>query len=109
MAGVLSFGVKPPFLLVFYHSEISSVNRKRTIFKERVKKRPFLFTSKAKKVQIFFTDFFGIGKTYNVPGSKNDCWTLRLTPDYENFYYENLQINKKELFIFFTIPFIMLV
>ena len=50
-----------------------------------------LFTSKARKVQIFFTDFFGIGKTYNVPGSKKDCWTLRLTPDYENLYYENLQ------------------
>ena len=29
-----------------------------------------LFTSPAKKFNVFFTDFFGIGKTYNVPGSK---------------------------------------
>ena len=50
-----------------------------------------LFTSPAKKIQIFFTDFFGIGKTYNVPGSKKDCWTLRLNNDFENLYYENLQ------------------
>ena len=41
-------------------------------------------------MQIFFTDFFGIGKTYNVPGTKKDCWTLRLTPDYEDLYYKNL-------------------
>lgn len=50
-----------------------------------------LFTSPAKKVQMFFTDFFGIGKTYNVPGSKKDCWTLRLDNDFENLYYENLK------------------
>ena len=50
-----------------------------------------LFTSPAKKVQVFFTDFFGIGETYNIPGTKKDCWTLRLTPNYEDLYYENLQ------------------
>lgn len=50
-----------------------------------------LFTSPAKKVQIFFTDFFGIGKTYNIPGTKKNCWTLRLKSDYENLYYENLK------------------
>lgn len=49
-----------------------------------------LFTSPAKKVQLFFTDFFGIGKTYNVPGSKKDCWTLRLQSDFEKLYYDNL-------------------
>lgn len=49
-----------------------------------------LFTSPAKKVQLFFTDFFGIGKTYNVPGSKKDCWTLRLGSDFEKLYYDNL-------------------
>lgn len=49
-----------------------------------------LFTSPAKKVQLFFTDFFGIGKTYNVPGSKKDCWTLRLDSDFEKLYYDNL-------------------
>lgn len=50
-----------------------------------------LFTSPARKVQIFFTDFFGIGKTYNVPGTKKDCWTLRLNSNYEDLYYENLK------------------
>ena len=45
-----------------------------------------LFTSPAKKVQIFFTDFFGMDKTYNVPGAKKDCWTLRLESDYEKLY-----------------------
>ncbi len=49
-----------------------------------------LFTSPAKKVQLFFTDFFGIGKTYNVPGTKKDCWTLRLGSDFEQLYYDNL-------------------
>lgn len=49
-----------------------------------------LFTSPAQKVQIFFTDFFGIGKTYNVPGTKKDCWTLRLPENWEELYYENL-------------------
>lgn len=50
-----------------------------------------LFASTAKKVQIFFTDFFGIKETYNKPGSESDCWTLRLPENYEELYYENLQ------------------
>ena len=50
-----------------------------------------LFTSKAKKVQVFFTDFFGIPKTYNVPGSKENCWTLRLTGEFDKLYYDNLK------------------
>ena len=49
-----------------------------------------LFTSPAKKVQVFFTDFFGIGKTYNVPGTKKDCWTLRIPSEFERLYHENL-------------------
>lgn len=49
-----------------------------------------LFTSPAKKIQLFFTDFFGIGKTYNVPGTKKDCWTLRLNENFEKLYYDNL-------------------
>ena len=53
-----------------------------------------LFTSPAKKVQIFFTDFFGIGKTYNVPGTKKDCWTLRAPADFEWFYHDNLTKGK---------------
>jgi len=50
-----------------------------------------LFTSPAQKVQVFFTDFFGINKTYNVPGAKKDCWTLRLPDNWEDLYYENLK------------------
>ena len=49
-----------------------------------------LFTSPAKKIQIFFTDFFGIGKTYNIPGTKKDCWTLRAPADFEHLYCDNL-------------------
>lgn len=50
-----------------------------------------LFTSPAKKVQIFFTDFFGIGETYNVPGTKKGCWELRTPENFEDLYYENLK------------------
>ena len=50
-----------------------------------------LFTSPAKKIQIFFTDFFGIGETYNKPGSEKDCWSLRLPDKFEELYYENLK------------------
>ena len=50
-----------------------------------------LFTSPAKKVQIFFTDFFGIGKTYNHPGESKDCWELRVPENYDDLYYKNLK------------------
>ena len=50
-----------------------------------------LFTSAAQKVQIFFTDFFGIGETYNVPGTKKGCWELRVPENFEELYYENLK------------------
>ena len=50
-----------------------------------------LFTSPAKRIQFFFTDFFGIGKTYNKPGTTEGCWSLRLSSDFENQYYENLK------------------
>ena len=50
-----------------------------------------LFTSPAKRVQVFFTDFFGIGKTYNRPGTTEGCWSLRLPSGFEKIYYENLQ------------------
>ncbi len=49
-----------------------------------------LFTSPAKKIQIFFTDVFGIGKTYNKPGTKEGCWELRLPENFEDLYYQNL-------------------
>ena len=50
-----------------------------------------LFTSPAKRVQLFFTDFFGIGETYNKPGSEKDCWALRMPENFEDVYYKNLQ------------------
>lgn len=50
-----------------------------------------LFTSPAKRVQVFFTDFFGIGKTYNRPGETEDCWTLRMPDDIEGEYEKNLR------------------
>lgn len=50
-----------------------------------------LFTSPAKRVQVFFTDFFGIGKTYNRPGTTEGCWSLRVPNDFEDLYYDNLK------------------
>ena len=44
-----------------------------------------LFASKAENIQIFFTDFFNINETYNVPGTSGDKnWSLRLTDDFAN-------------------------
>lgn len=46
-----------------------------------------LFTSPAKRVQFFFADFWGLGKTYNRPGTTQGNWALRLGEDFENDYY----------------------
>jgi len=53
-----------------------------------------LFTSPAKTVQVFFTDFFGISKTYNVPGTEKGNWALRLPSKFENSYHKNLEKNR---------------
>ena len=50
-----------------------------------------LFTSPAKKVQMFFTTFLGIGKTYNKPGTTEGCWTLRIPENYDDLYWENVK------------------
>lgn len=50
-----------------------------------------LFTSPAKKIQMFFTTFFGIGKTYNLPGTTEGCWTLRIPENYEDTYWNNVK------------------
>ena len=43
-----------------------------------------IFASKAKNVQIFFTDFFKIKETYNTPGTSGDQnWSLRIPNTYE--------------------------
>ncbi len=50
-----------------------------------------IFASKAENLQIFFTDFFGIQETYNVPGTSGDKnWSLRIPNNFEEFYYNNL-------------------
>ena len=50
-----------------------------------------LFTSPAKRIQIFFSDFFGIGRTYNKPGTTDGCWKLRIPHNYEDIYEANLK------------------
>jgi len=47
-----------------------------------------LFTSPAKRVQIFFADFWGLGKTYNRPGTTQGNWSLRLGAEFEDGYYK---------------------
>ena len=47
-----------------------------------------LFASPAKRVQIFFTDLFGIAKTYNKPGTNEGNWEVRLGGDFEQEYYK---------------------
>ena len=44
-----------------------------------------IFASKAKNVQIFFTDFFQINETYNTPGTSGDQnWSLRLPNNFKD-------------------------
>ena len=47
-----------------------------------------LFTSPAKRIQIFFSDFWGTGKTYNRPGTINGNWATRLGENFEVDYYK---------------------
>jgi hypothetical protein len=47
-----------------------------------------LFTSPARRVQIFFADFWGMGKTYNRPGTTEGNWSLRIGSDFEKDYYD---------------------
>ena len=45
-----------------------------------------------KNIQISFMDFFGMGKSYNTPGTTGgDNWTLRLNPNYEETYHQSLE------------------
>ena len=47
-----------------------------------------LFASPAKRIQIFFSDFWGLGKTYNRPGTTQGNWALRLGENFEEDYYK---------------------
>ncbi len=51
-----------------------------------------IFACRAENIQIFFTDFFGIRETYNVPSTfSDDNWSLRIPNDFETLYDENLK------------------
>lgn len=51
-----------------------------------------IFACRAENIQIFFTDFFGIEETYNVPGTSGDKnWSLRIPDNFEEFYYKKLE------------------
>ena len=44
-----------------------------------------IFASKARNVQIFFTDYFQINETYNTPGTSGDQnWSLRLPNNFKD-------------------------
>lgn len=53
-----------------------------------------LFTSPAKRVQIFFADFWGLGKTYNTPGTNKGNWELRIPSKFEYEYYNAVSKGK---------------
>ena len=56
-----------------------------------------IFASKAKNVQIFFTDFFNIKETYNTPGTSGDQnWSLRLPNNYRDLNVIDLQAILKQ-------------
>lgn len=59
-----------------------------------------LFACKAENIQIFFTDFFNMEETYNVPGTSGDKnWSLRLPDNYKEMQTINLpEILKKAIF-----------
>lgn len=56
-----------------------------------------LFASDAENIQIFFSDYFGLKETYNIPGTSGDeNWSLRLPNDFEEVFCTNLK-NKTAL------------
>jgi len=51
-----------------------------------------LFTSPAKKIQVFFTDLIGMAETYNKPGTSGSAnWSLRMNDTFEKDYHQNLE------------------
>lgn len=59
-----------------------------------------LFASKAENIQIFFTDFFNMNETYNVPGTSGDKnWSLRLPDNYKEMQTINLPLLLKKAII----------
>ena len=59
-----------------------------------------LFACKAENIQIFFTDFFNMTETYNVPGTSGDKnWSLRLPDNYKEMQTINLPLLLKKAII----------
>ena len=59
-----------------------------------------LFACKAENIQIFFTDFFNMNETYNVPGKSGDKnWSLRLPDNYKEMQTINLPLLLKKAII----------
>ncbi len=59
-----------------------------------------LFACKAENIQIFFTDFFNMEETYNVPGTSGDKnWSLRLPDNFETMQTINLPLILKKAII----------
>ena len=59
-----------------------------------------LFACKAENIQIFFTDFFNMNETYNVPGTSGDKnWSLRLPNNFEEMQTINLPLILKKAII----------
>ncbi len=59
-----------------------------------------LFACKAENIQIFFTDFFNMTETYNVPGTSGDKnWSLRLPDNYKEIQTINLPLLLKKAII----------
>lgn len=56
-----------------------------------------LFACKAENLQMFFTDFFNMSQTYNVPGTSGDKnWSLRLPNGFEKMETINLPLILKK-------------
>lgn len=59
-----------------------------------------LFACKAENIQMFFTDFFNMNKTYNTPGTSGDKnWSLRLPDNFEKMQTINLPLILKKAII----------
>ena len=59
-----------------------------------------LFACKAENIQIFFTDYFQMSETYNVPGTSGDKnWSLRLPDNFEEMTPINLPLLLKKAII----------
>ena len=74
---------------------VTEEEKKQYIKELRTDKKKFLaagfaelFASPAKRIQIFFSDFWGLGKTYNRPGTTQGNWALRLGENFEEDYYK---------------------